>query len=89
MTVGRYCTVRSIRFPWHRTRASQLISFGELGNGALDAGVSPATTEVSAETFMNLFPCGIGMFIEESLGGHYESGGAESALLSIVIDECR
>src|SRR3984893_7512761 len=58
-----------------------------LRNRKVDSVIGAASAKISAEAPTDFFRTCIGMLIEKCLERHYEAGGAEAALRSIVIDE--
>src|SRR5208282_5607782 len=59
-----------------------------LRNGKLDSVIGAASAKISAEAATDLFGSGIRMVIEKCLERDHEPGRAETALRSIVVDEC-
>lgn len=55
--------------------------------GGANASIGAATAVVAGEFMVNLLRRGLGVFIEQSLGGNHESGRAETALLGVILDE--
>src|SRR2546428_13567808 len=59
-----------------------------LRNRELDSVISAASAKIPAKAMSDLFRRRIGMFIKNGLEGDDKPGRAESALRSIVVDEC-
>src|SRR5436309_8478495 len=56
-------------------------------HGLAHAGVGAAAAEVAGQAVVDVLERGIGIAVEERLGGHDEAGGAETALLGVVLHE--
>src|SRR2546423_6193151 len=60
----------------------------DLRDGLANSGIGSAAAEIAAEAVADVVGAGLRMFVEEGLAGDDESGSAEAALRSIVLDEC-
>src|SRR5688500_3390126 len=58
-----------------------------LEHGLADARIGAAAAEVARQAVMDLGERGSGVAVEEGLGRDDEAGGAEAALLGVVLDE--
>ena len=59
-----------------------------LRDGKLDSVIGAAAAKVAAEAATDLFGRGIRMLIDKRLERDHESRRAETALRSVVVDEC-
>jgi hypothetical protein len=63
------------------------VKVGGMLDGVEDAGVAGAAAEVAVEAFLNLYQCGLRMFVEEMVGGEDHAGSADAALGSALLEE--
>src|SRR5579875_1788447 len=59
--------------------------FGSVQHSLPDSLVGSAAAKISAQSFFNLFKQRVRLLLEKCNAGHYESGSAKPALLSVIL----